>query len=100
MGALAQYGLANFNHAGLNVRNAEIYQWNIGVQHQFGRSFLIEANYSANRSTHLPWDKTLRSQDFVSAADRAPGTAYLNEQVANPFQYLVCPTAGPACTNL
>ena len=69
-GALAQYGLANFNHAGLNVRNAEIYQWNIGVQHQFGNSFLIEANYSANRSTHLPWDKSLRSQDFVSATNR------------------------------
>ena len=36
-GPLAQYGLGNFNHAGLTVRNAEIYQWNIGVQHQFGR---------------------------------------------------------------
>ncbi|HSS97985.1 MAG TPA: carboxypeptidase-like regulatory domain-containing protein [Terriglobales bacterium] len=93
-GPLAQFGLANFNHAGLSVRNAEIYQWNIGVQHQFGRSFLVEANYSANRSTHLPWDKTLRSQDFVSAADRAPGTAYLNTLVDNPFQYLFVQVPG------
>ncbi len=96
-GPLTLYGLANFNHAGQNVRNAEIYQWNIGVQHQFAKTFLIEVNYSANRSTHLPWDKSLRSQNYVSAADRvkcdpAPsntcGTAYLNEQVPNPFQYL------------
>jgi len=102
-GPLAQYGLANFNHAGLNVRNAEIYQWNIGVQHQFMKSFLIEVNYSANRSTHLPWDKSLRSQDFVSAANRVGcdpsdptvcGTAYLNEQVPNPFQYLFTQVAG------
>ena len=96
-GALTLYGLENFNHASLNVRNAEIYQWNLGVQHQFGGSMLIEVNYSANRSTHLPWDKSLRSQDFVSATDRVKcdpndptvcGTAYLNEQVPNPFQYL------------
>jgi len=101
-GPLTQYGLANFNHAGLSVRNAEVYQWNLGIQHQFGKTFLIEVNYSANRSTHLPYDKSLRSQDFVSAADRVKcdpppadpsepqicGTAYLNEQVPNPFQYL------------
>jgi hypothetical protein len=102
-GALAQYGLADFNHAGLNVRNAEIYQWNIGVQHQFAKNYLIEVNYSANRSTHLPWDKTLRSRDFVSATNRVKcdptdptvcGTAYLNEQVANPFQYLFTQVPG------
>jgi hypothetical protein len=96
-GDLTLYGLENFNHASLNVRNAEIYQWNLGVQRQFGGSMLIEVNYSANRSTHLPWDKSLRSQDFVSATDRVKcdptdptvcGTAYLNEQVPNPFQYL------------
>jgi hypothetical protein len=96
-GPLTLFGLENFNHAGLSVRNAEIYQWNIGVQHQFPGSMLVEANYSANRSTHLPWEKSLRSQDFVSAAARVQcdpanpsicGTAYLNEQVPNPFQYL------------
>jgi hypothetical protein len=96
-GPLTLFGLANFNHAGPSVRNAEIYQWNLGVQHQFPGSVLIEVNYSASRSTHLPWDKSLRSQNFVSAADRVKcdpndstvcGTAYLNEQVQNPFQYL------------
>jgi hypothetical protein len=88
-GPLTLYGLANFNHAGLSVRNAEIYQWNLGIQHQFPGSILIEVNYSANRSTHLPWDKSLRSQDFVSVADRVKwGTGGLNQQVANPFQYL------------
>ena len=88
-GPLVLYGLANFNHAGLKVRNAEIYQWNLGVQHQFGGSMLVEVNYSASRSTHLPWDKSLRSQNFVSKADRETwGTGGLNTQVPNPFQYL------------
>lgn len=104
-GPLTLYGLANFNHAGLNVRNAEIYQWNIGIQHQFGKTFVIEVNYSANRSTHLPWDKSLRSQDYLSASDRVRcdpgnpsicGSAYLNEQVANPFQYLFTQVPGQA----
>jgi len=102
-GPHAQYGFADFNHAGLSVRNAEIYQWNIGTQHQFGKSVVLEANYSANRSTHLPWDKSLRSQDFVSATDRIKcdptnpsvcGTAYLNKQVPNPFQYLFAQLPG------
>ncbi|MBS1851183.1 MAG: TonB-dependent receptor [Acidobacteria bacterium] len=96
-GPLTLYGLENFNHAGLSVRNAEIYQWNLGVQRQLPGNMLIEVNYSANRSTHLPWDKSLRSQNYVSAEDRVKcdpndpsicGTAYLNEQVPNPFQYL------------
>lgn len=96
-GELTLYGLENFNHAGLSARNAELYQWNIGVQHQFWKTFMIEVNYSANRSTHLPYDKTLRSQNYLSAANRTGcdpgdpsicGTQYLNQQVPNPFQYL------------
>lgn len=96
-GPLTLYGFDNFNHAGQKVRNAEMYQWNLGIQHQFAGSFLLEVNYSANRSTHLPWNKTLRNHNFVSAEDRVQcdpedpsicGTAYLNEQVPNPFQYL------------
>ena len=61
------YGLENFNHAGLSVRNAEMYQWNIGVQRQLPWNMLVEVNYSANRSTHHAWDKSLRSQNYVSA---------------------------------
>jgi hypothetical protein len=64
---------------------------------------MIEVNYSANRSTHLPWDKSLRSQDFVSGSNRVKcdpadptvcGTAYLNQQVPNPFQYLFVQVPG------
>ena len=58
------YGLENFNHAGLSVRNAEMYQWNIGVQRQLPWNMLVEVNYSANRSTHMPWDKSLRSREL------------------------------------
>jgi hypothetical protein len=96
-GDLTLFGFANYNHAGQTVRNAEIYQWNIGFQHQFAKTFMIEVNYSANRSTHLPWDKSLRSQDYISASARVQcdpanpticGTSYLNQQVPNPFQYL------------
>jgi hypothetical protein len=102
-GPLTLYGLANFNHAGQSVRNAEIYQWNIGIQHQFGKTFLIEVNYSANRSTHLPWDKSLRSQNYLSASARVQcdpaniticGTRYLNETTPNPFQYLFTQVPG------
>jgi len=88
-GPLALWGYDNYNHAGQTNRNAEIYQWNLGVQRQLPGSTLIEVNYSANRSTHLPWKKSPQNYNFVSAADREKyGTTGLAQQVANPFQYL------------
>ena len=102
-GDLTLYGLANFNHASLNARNAEIYQWNIGVQHQFWKTFMIEVNYSANRSTHLPYDKSLRSQNYVNVANRTAcdpndpticGTAYFERTSSQSVPILICAAAG------
>ncbi|MBZ5550857.1 MAG: hypothetical protein LAO22_23355, partial [Acidobacteriia bacterium] len=83
------------------ARNAEIYQWNLGVQHLLPGNIVIGADYSANRSTHLPWAGTAstRNRNFLStparnqaiadagALDMSPSD-YLNENVDNPFRCL------------
>jgi hypothetical protein len=54
------------------VRNAEIYQWNIGVQHLFPAGITIGADYSASRSTHLPYSSSsgAAEHNFLSSAMR------------------------------
>ncbi|MBS1850501.1 MAG: TonB-dependent receptor [Acidobacteria bacterium] len=110
-GALAQWGFGNENDLGTETaRNAEIYQWNLGVQHLLPGQVLIAADYSANRSTHLPWAGTssTRNRNFLSSTVRDqlveeknpthdPSnnavSDYLNNTVANPFQPLFVPGA-------
>ncbi|MGC4053407.1 MAG: TonB-dependent receptor [Paludibaculum sp.] len=88
-GALAEWGYPNYNHASIDNRNAEIYQWNLGVQRQMPGGVVVEASYSANRSTHLPWKKNPQNYNVLSRAAREQyGISGLNQQVANPFQYL------------
>ena len=88
-GALSNWGYANYNHAGMQDRQAEIYQWNFGLQRELPGGIMLEANYSANRSTHLPWKKNPQNANTLPAADRLKyGTAGLAQQVANPFRYL------------
>jgi len=103
-GKLAQWGYGNASDLDTgSVRNAQIYQWNLGVQHLFPGQIVVGVDYSANRSTHLPWAGaggqvngiTPRDRNFLSSAMRqqalalAPGgdvTGFLNQQVPNPFQ--------------
>jgi hypothetical protein len=101
-GGLAEWGFDNENDLGTQTaRNAEIYQWNLGVQHLLPWNIVIGADYSANRSTHLPWAGTnsTRNRNFLSSAAREQAIAdagangqapsdYLNELVDNPFQCL------------
>ena len=101
-GALAQWGFDNGNDLGTQkARNAEIYQWNIGVQHLFPGGIVLGVDYSANRSTHLPWAGTnsTRNRNFLSTAARNQAIAdaadagqspsdYLNTNVDNPFRCL------------
>ncbi len=105
-GKLAQWGFADENDLGTDTaRNAEIYQWNLGVQHLLPGGIVVAADYSANRSTHLPWAGTAstRNRNFLSSAVRNQLVAsmnpthdpnnndvsdYLNGTVANPFQPL------------
>ncbi len=55
-GADALWGLSNNNSLDTTpARNAEIYQWNVGIQHLFPGEITIGVDYSASRSTHLPY---------------------------------------------
>jgi hypothetical protein len=113
-GKLAQWGFSNASDLDTGTaRNAEIYQWNLGVQHLLPGQIVIGVDYSANRSTHLPWAGTgspaggpsTRDRNFISSATRAqavavaPGgdvTGFLNTEVPNPFQCFF--TTGAALT--
>lgn len=87
-GQLAQWGFDNGYNLNDGLRNAEIYQWNIGIERQFAGDMLVEVNYSASRSTHLPfngYDGT-RNRNFVNRQNREQyGSEGLAELVDNPF---------------
>ncbi len=111
-GKLAQWGFGNSSDLDTGTaRNAEIYQWNLGIQHLLPGQIVIGVDYSANRSTHLPWAGaggiSTRNRNFLPSSTRAqlvqaannpainpPGpnfdpnwvTDYLNTEVPNPFQ--------------
>jgi hypothetical protein len=94
-GPLTLWGFDNGNHTSNTFRNGEIYQWNLGVQRQLPGNFLLEVNYSASRATHLPWNYSTENRNIISRANReAYGTAGLNAQVPNPFQYLFTQVPG------
>ena len=125
-GKLAQWGFANSSDLDTGtVRNAEIYQWNFGIQHLLPGQIVVAVDYSANRSTHLPWagaggpvngvdprnrnflPSSIRNQLVKAAQDptiNPPGpnfdptwvTDYLNTEVPNPFQCFF--TTGAAVT--
>ncbi len=88
-GKLSQWGFDNGYNLNDGLRNAEVYQWNIGIQRELPGDMLIEVNYSSNRSNHLPfngYDGT-RNRNFISKAAREQyGSDGLAELVPNPFQ--------------
>ncbi len=74
-GSLAEWGFPNQNDLGTTeARNAEIYQWSLGVQRLLPWQLVVSADYSANRSTHLPWGgasgETTRNRDYIPSALR------------------------------
>ena len=73
-GKLAQWGFGNSSDLDTGTaRNAEIYQWNLGVQHLFPGQIVIGVDYSANRSTHLPWagaNVSTRNRNFIPSSVR------------------------------
>jgi hypothetical protein len=90
-GGLALWGFPNNNSLDTGeARNAEIYQWNFGVQHLFPAGITIGVDYSASRSTHLPYSS------FSGAANRN----FLSSSVRNQIvaQYNTC-LAGPTPDN-
>ena len=112
-GPLALWGLPNNNSLDTGeARNAEIYQWNLGVQHLFPGQIVIGVDYSASRSTHLPYSSfsgtanrnflpsSIRQQivdgNETDCASQGLGPSdCLGLQVANPFQSLF---TGPNAT--
>ena len=87
-GKLNMWGLANGTQMGYNFRNGEIYQWNGGVQRELKGNMMLEVDYTASRSHHLPL-AYYANKNFVSAADRVKyGSIGLSQQVANPFYSL------------
>jgi hypothetical protein len=58
-GQLANWGYQNPNDLGNTAaRDAELYQWNLGIQRLLPSQIVLGVDYSANRSTHLPWSGT------------------------------------------
>ena len=125
-GKLAQWGFGNSSDLDTGTaRNAEIYMWNLGIQHMFPGQIVVGVDYSANRSTHLPWAGAggpvngvdPRNRNFLpssirnalvrtlnpnheSTDDNTAVTDYLNTEVANPFQCFFTTGAalmGPWC---
>ncbi|MBV8894146.1 MAG: TonB-dependent receptor [Acidobacteria bacterium] len=100
-GPLAMWGFANGNDLGTQTdRNAEVYQWSLGVQRLLPGNFVVAADYSANRSTHLPWGGagglsgiTTRNRNFIPSWLRRQFNTQnlytlLQSPVTNPFQPL------------
>ena len=104
-GKLANWGYINQNDLGTSeAQNADLYQWNLGVQHMLPSQFVIGVDYSANRSTHLPWGgySSTRNRNFISSLTLAQISAtqhaldpacdsdgcvsnFLGNPVTNPF---------------
>lgn len=88
-GPLTLWGEGNGNHSSNTFTNGQIYQWNFGIQRELPGKWLLDVNYSANHSVHLPWNYSTQNRNYISAANRLKyGTAGLSSNVPNPFQYL------------
>jgi carboxypeptidase family protein/TonB-dependent receptor-like protein len=116
-GPLAVWGFPDSNSLDTGAaRNAEIYQWNLGVQHLFPSQIVIGVDYSASRSTHLPFSSFsgTANRNFLPSAIRnmlveelnpthdVSSTAvsdFLNGTVSNPFQSLFDPSNPNAIFN-
>jgi carboxypeptidase family protein len=127
-GQLANWGYQNPNDLGNTAaRDADIYQWNLGIQRELPSEIVVGADYVAGRSTHLPWSGT-NNRDFIPSSlltqisqavhydnDVTQGngigncdiyncvTTFLNTIVGNPFYSMFntpcTPTPSTPCFN-
>jgi len=94
-GILTNWGYDNDNHGSNTFQNAEIYQWNFGIQRQLPAQMMLDLNYSGSRSTHLPWNYSTENRNFIDAKTREKlGPAALGDLVPNPFQPFFVPVNG------
>jgi hypothetical protein len=91
-GPLALWGFSSPSDLNWQTnRNAEIYQWSFGVQRLLPHNIVLAADYSANRSTHLPWGSWgfTRNRNVIPTSIRSQHTSDdLSALVPNPFQPL------------
>ena len=105
-GQLANWGYQNPNDLGNTAaRDADIYQWNLGIQRELPSEIVIGVDYVAGRSTHLPWSGT-NNRDYIpssllgqisqavrtnyeSMPGNGPGTCDLSNCVTTFLQTLV-----------
>ncbi len=74
-GQFANWGYQNPNDLGTTAaRDANIYMWNLGIQRLLPSQIVLGVDYSANRSTHLPWAGT-NNRSFIPSALLAQITA-------------------------
>jgi hypothetical protein len=67
-GQFANWGYQNPNDLGTTAaRDANIYMWNLGIERLLPSQIVLGIDYSANRSTHLPWAGT-NNRDFIPSA--------------------------------
>ena len=67
-GQFANWGYQNPNDLGTTVaRDADLFQWNLGIQRLLPSQIVLGVDYSANRSTHLPWSGT-NNRAFIPSA--------------------------------
>ncbi len=55
-----------------NVQRPESYQWNFGIQHEFGSNYVFETRYLGTRGTYLPVQIQLDRQPVVNASNALP----------------------------
>jgi hypothetical protein len=86
-GPLALWGFPDNNSLDTGEeRNAEIYQWNLGVQHLFPAGITIGVDYSASRSTHLPYSSYsgTANRNFLPSSTRDQIVSQYNACLAGP----------------
>ncbi|MGA7294927.1 MAG: hypothetical protein WBW85_20515, partial [Terriglobales bacterium] len=95
-GPYANWGYVNNNDLGTtSARDANIYQWNIGFQRELPSQIVLGVDYSANRSTHLPWSGT-NNRDFIpsSLLAQVSQAAHYNYDVTQGNGIGACDNAG------
>lgn len=106
-GKLAEWGYANANDLGTTqAQNADIYQWNLGVEHLLPSQITLGVDYSANRSVHLPFGgySSTRNRDFINSGLLAKISAQQHALDPNcdsdgcVSNYLGTPVTNPFCT--
>ncbi len=55
-----------------NVRRPESYQWNFGIEHEFGGNYIFETRYLGTRGLDLPVQDQLNIAPVVNASNALP----------------------------